>query len=51
MGRAAQAIRASGSMGDDEHWASLADVPLSGKALTAALRGNAITTFIISGVE
>ncbi|MDY4140212.1 MAG: glycoside hydrolase [Eubacteriales bacterium] len=51
VGGAARVIRTSGSMADGEHWASLADLPLSGKALTAALRGNAITTFIISGVE
>lgn len=51
VGDTARVIRTSGSMADGEHWASLADVPLSGKALTAPLRGNAITTFIISGVE
>ena len=51
VGNAARVIRTSGSMADGEHWAGLADVPLSGKALTAPLRGNAITTFIISGVE
>ena len=47
----ARAIRTSGSMAEGEHWASLADIPLSGKTLSTPLKGNSITTFIISGVE
>ena len=51
MGAIARVIRTSGSMAEGEHWASLADIPLTGKALSAPLKGNSITTFIISGVE
>ena len=51
VGASARAIRTSGSMAGGERWASLADVPLTGKALDVSLRGNAITTFVISGVE
>ncbi|MGN0745898.1 MAG: glycoside hydrolase [Aristaeellaceae bacterium] len=51
VGTVARAVRTSGSMAEGEHWASLADVPLSGRSLSVTLRGNAITTFIISGVE
>ena len=51
VGAVARAIRTSGSMAEGEHWASLADIPLSGKSLSAPLKGNSITTFIISGVE
>ncbi len=51
VGSSARVIRTSGGMADGEHWAALPDLPLSGKALTAALRGNAITTFVIGGVE
>ncbi|MGN1021465.1 MAG: glycoside hydrolase [Aristaeellaceae bacterium] len=51
VGDAARVIRTSGSMADGEHWACLDDIPLAGKTLTVRLRGNAITTFIIGGVE
>ena len=51
VGAVARVIRTSGSMAEGEHWASLADIPLTGKALSAPLKGNSITTFIISGVE
>ena len=50
-GAAARAIRTSGSLADGEHWASLTDIPLTGKTLSAPLKGNSITTFLISGVE
>ena len=48
VGTTARVVRTSGSMADGEHWAGLADAPLSGKALPVSLRGNAITTFILS---
>ena len=51
VGGAARVVRTSGSMAHGEHWAALADLPLSGKTLSASLKGNAITTFIIGGVE
>ncbi|MDD6039991.1 MAG: glycoside hydrolase [Clostridia bacterium] len=51
VGSVSQVIRTSGSMCDGEHWARLTDLPLAEKNLSAPLKGNSITTFIISGVE
>jgi len=47
----AQVIRTSGSMAQGEHWAQLADAPVADGALQVTLKGNAITTFVLEGVE
>ena len=47
----AQVIRTSGSMEKGEHWAQLADLPAEDGVLHATLKGNAITTFVLEGVE
>lgn len=47
-GKAAKAIRTSGDIASGEHWADADEIALSGNSLSAALKGNSITTFVIS---
>ena len=46
-GKSARAVRTSGDMIDGENWAELGSVDISGRQLSASLKPNSITTFII----
>lgn len=45
------AVRTSGGIKSGEHWARLDDIKATPKTFTAKLKGNSVTTFILSGVE
>ncbi len=44
----ARAVRTSGSMSDGEHWAEISSPEINEKSITASLKGNSITTFILT---
>lgn len=50
-GGSVQTIRTSGTAERGEHWAELAPLQMDGDGFSAVLKGNSITTWIISGVQ
>ncbi|MBP3339858.1 MAG: hypothetical protein J6L69_10705 [Lachnospiraceae bacterium] len=51
VGESAKPIRTSGSMGYGESWAELEEIEVDSSEFSATLKGNSITTFVISDVE
>ena len=51
VGKSVSVIRTSGSISNGEHWKELSPISTNGKAFTATLKANSITTFIVEDVE
>jgi len=51
IGSSVEVIRTSGDSASGEHWAKLDDIKAHAEGFVAELKGNSITTFVISGVE
>ena len=50
-GDSASAFRTSGSMADGEHWAPLADLPVSDNQIIVPLKANSITTVVVDHIQ
>ncbi len=51
LGTSVEATRTSGDSASGEHWAQLDNIKAHSEGFVAELKGNSITTFVMSGVE